>query len=189
MGYPYVCRRASELVVREWRWELSLARRCRGAVERTLALEDFELWRSRLMRLMFVPVTLLLAYWIAWFGHRDLVASDHTAVYVGFEQAFPAADAWLLAAMLMSVLQLWRRRPSALLWLIVTGGAGVFLAALDVLYDLEHGIYGKPQGGLLELAINLVTLTLSVALLRFAWRFRLKLLGRARADARAPGRP
>ena len=183
MTHPYVCRRASELVVREWRWELSLARRFRGAVERTLALDEFELWRSRLTRLMFIPAGLLLAYWIAWFTDRGLVASDHAAVYVGFEQAFPVADTWLLAAMLMSVLELRRRHPSALLWLIVTGGAGVYLVALDVLYDLEHGIYGKPQGGLLELGINLVTMTLSVALLRFSWRFRLELLHSDNANA------
>jgi hypothetical protein len=181
MSYPYVCRRASELVVSELRWELSLARQFGGAVERVLALHDFELWRSRMMRFMFVPLSLLFAYWIAWFGDRSLVASDHTAAYVAFEQAFPAADAWLLAAMLMSVLQLSRRRPSALLWLIVTGGAGVYLSALDVLYDLEHGIYAKPQGGITELAINVLTVTLSAGLLRFAWRFRLELLGR-RAD-------
>jgi phosphate/sulfate permease len=89
---------------------------------------------------------------------------------------FPWADAWLLGAMIVSVAQLWRRRPSALLWLIVTGGAGVYLFALDVLYDLEHGIYAKPQGSIIELAVNILTFTLSAALLRFAWRFRVELL-------------
>jgi hypothetical protein len=48
--------------------------------------------------------------------------------------------------------------------------------ALDILYDLEHSIYAKPQGGVIELAINLLTFTLSAALLRFAWRFRQELL-------------
>ncbi|HEV2924416.1 MAG TPA: hypothetical protein VGW98_10305 [Solirubrobacteraceae bacterium] len=108
-----------------------------------------------------------------------MVASDHATVYVAFEQAFPLAEAWLLAAMLMSVLQLWRRRPSALLWLIVTGGAGVYLVALDVPYDLQHGIYATPQGGIIELVINVLTATLGVGVLRHAWRFRLELLDRA----------
>jgi hypothetical protein len=177
MSYPYVCRRAGELVVREIRWEAAVARRVGQAASRTLALDDFERWRHRLIRMMFVPVALLVAYWIAWFGDRGLVASDHTAAYVAFEQSFPLADAWLLAAMLMSIAQLWRRRPSALLWLVVTGSAGIYLFAMDVLYDLENGIYAKPQGGLIELAINVLTVTLSAALLRFAWRFRSELLG------------
>jgi hypothetical protein len=79
--------------------------------------------------------------------------------------------------MLMSVLQLRRRQPSALLWLTVTGGAGVYLVALDVLYDLQHGVYARPQGGVIELGINVLTAALSVGLLRFAWRFRRELTG------------
>jgi hypothetical protein len=179
MTYPYVCRRAGELVVREAQWEVSVARRCSRGVVSVLALHDFELWRTRLIRFMFVPIALLVAYWIAWYADRPLIASDHSVVYVAFEQSFPLADAWLLSAMFISVVQLRRRRPRALLWLIVTGGAGVYLFALDVLYDLEHGVYASRQGGVIELVINVLTVTLSVALLRFAWRFRADLLRRA----------
>ncbi|HEY4451318.1 MAG TPA: hypothetical protein VGN13_06960 [Solirubrobacteraceae bacterium] len=175
MAYPYVCRRTTEVtaqgVGRISRSCASAARR----VDRALALRDFELWRPRLVRFMLFPMALLLAYWAAWFGDRSLVASDHTPEYIAFEQSFPLADAWLLGAMAMSALQLSRRRPSALLWLTVTGGAGVYLVALDILYDLQHGIYAKPRGGVIELAINVLTLTLSVGLLRFAWRFRSKI--------------
>jgi hypothetical protein len=89
MTHPYVCRRAGELMVREIRWEVAITRRFGRAVARTLALYDFELWRHRLIRLMLVPAALLVAYWTAWFGDRTLVASDHTAVYVAFEQSFP----------------------------------------------------------------------------------------------------
>ena len=176
MSYPHVCRRASELVVREIRWERSLVRRCSRIACRVFALDDFERWRPRLVRFMFFPVGLLVLYWAAWQANRGAVASDHTSAYISFEQSFPLADAWLLGAMLMSVRQLRRRRPSALLWLIVTGGAGVYLFALDLLYDLQHGIYGKSSGGVIELAINLLTITLAVGLLSFAWHFRTELL-------------
>jgi hypothetical protein len=186
MSYLYVCRRTSELVAREIRWEVSLARRWAGAVRRTLVLDDFEAWRQRLIRLMFAPMGLLVVYWVAWVGARSLVASDQTSEYVAFEQAFPAADAWLLGAMILSVIQLWRRRPSALLWLVVTGGAGIYLFALDVLFDLQHGIYARPQGGVIELAINVLTVTLCVALLRSAWRFRLSLLSANGRDSEQP---
>jgi hypothetical protein len=144
---------------------------------RLLGLDDFEVWRPRVMVLLIFTSALLVAYWAVWFADRGIVASDHTAEYVAFEQSFPLADVWLLGAALIAAIQLWRRRPSALMWLLVLGGAGVYLCALDVLYDLEHGIYTKGQGGAIELAINLLTAVLSIGLLASAWRFRHELLG------------
>jgi hypothetical protein len=142
-----------------------------------LNLGDFEIWRPRVMALLIFTSTLAVVYWVLWFVDRGIVASDHTAGYIGFEQSFLLADGWLLAAALLAAVQLWRRRPSALLWLLVLGGAGVYLCAMDVLYDLEHGIYAKGHGGAIELSINLLTAVLSIGLLTSAWRFRRELLG------------
>jgi hypothetical protein len=116
-------------------------------------------------------------YWVAWFGHRSLVASLHTSAYSQFENAFPAADGWLVVCLLGAAATLWARRPSALFWLLAGGGAGLYLFAMDTLYDLEHGIWAKGGNGLVELAINIVTLMLSLAVLRWAWTHRHPLLG------------
>jgi hypothetical protein len=51
---------------------------------------------------------------------------------------------------------------------------------MDVLYDLEHGIYGKGVGGVIEAAINVVTLVFSLVVLRWAWTERDALLSSAR---------
>jgi hypothetical protein len=142
-----------------------------------LKLDNFEAWRLGVTRWLIFTSALLVAYWILWLADRGIVASDHTAEYIAFEQSFPLADAWLLAALLAAAVQLWRRRPSALAWVFVVGGAGVYLAALDVLYDLQHGVYAKPQGGAVELAINLVTTVSSIGIMAFGWRFRYTLLG------------
>jgi len=144
---------------------------------RLLGLDDFEVWRQRVMGLLIFTSALLVGYWAAWFADRGIVASDHTTEYIAFEQSFPLADVWLLGAALLSAIQLWRRRPSALMWLLVLGGAGVYLCALDVLYDLEHGIYTKGHGGAIELTINLLTAALSIGLRVSAWRYRHELLG------------
>ncbi len=144
---------------------------------RLLALDDFEVWRRRVIGLLIFTSGLLVAYWVAWFADRGIVASDNTAEYIAFEQSFPLADVWLLGAALIAAIQLWRRRPSTLMWLLVLGGAGVYLCALDVLYDLEHGIYTKGHGGAIELTINLLTAVLSAGLLASAWRYRHELLG------------
>jgi hypothetical protein len=141
-----------------------------------LGLGHFETWRPRVIALLIFTVALLVAYWVAWCADRGIVASNHTAQYIAFEQSFPLADGWLLTAALIAAIQLSRRRPSALLWLLVLGGAGVYLCAMDVLYDLQHGIYSNGHGGAIELAINILTAVLSVGLLASAWDFRHELL-------------
>jgi hypothetical protein len=138
---------------------------------------DFESWRSGVTRWLVVTAALLVAYWVLWLADRGILASDHTQEYITFEQSFPLADAWLLVAVLAAAIQLWRRRPGALVWVFVVGGAGVYLCAMDVLYDLQHGIYAKGQGGVIELAINLVTAVSSIGIMRFGWHFRYSLLG------------
>jgi len=47
---------------------------------------------------------------------------------------------------------------------------------MDVLYDLEHGIWGQGAGGALEVAITALTLAGSAGVLRWAWRRRAALL-------------
>jgi hypothetical protein len=126
--------------------------------------------------LLIFTSALLVGYWVAWCADRGIVASNHTAQYIAFEQSFPLADGWLLTAALIAALQLSRRRPSALMWLLVLGGAGIYLCAMDVLYDIEHGIYAKGHGGTIELAINILTAVLSIGLLASAWDFRNELL-------------
>src|SRR5262245_25188104 len=102
------------------------------------------------------------AYWIAWFAHPWWVASTTGKPYNDFENAFPLADAWLAVACVLALIALRRQMPSALLWLITAGGSGMYLFSMDVLYDLEHGIYAKGGGGVIEALINLVTLGFAV---------------------------
>jgi len=123
-----------------------------------------------------IALTVLVAYWALWFGARDLVRSDDTSAYYDFENAFPLADAWLGACVLLAVGAVRRGSPTALLWLLTGGGAGVYLFCMDVLYDLEHGIYATGAGGIIELGINLLTLGFSGWFLRWAWTRRDGLL-------------
>jgi hypothetical protein len=59
---------------------------------------------------------------------------------------------------------------------LVIGGAGLYMCAMDVLFDLQHGIYTKGQGGAIEFAINLVTAASSAGIMIFGWHFRHALL-------------
>ncbi len=115
---------------------------------------------------------LVVGYWVAWSLHRSLVASGTGRAYVQFEDAFPLADAWLVVCLVAAARSLLTSRRSALFWLLAGGGAGLYLFAMDVLYDLQHGIWGKGSNGLVELAINVLTLGLSLFVLRWAWARR-----------------
>lgn len=123
-----------------------------------------------------VGIVLLIAYWVLWFAVRDVVASGSTQSYYDFEDAFPLADAWLVVALVGVLVGLRRRSPWALFWLLVGGGAGIYLGLMDTLYDLEHGIWTSGAGGVIEACIVVVTFTFSIGLLRWAWRRRHTLL-------------
>ena len=116
-------------------------------------------------------LVVLVAYWTLWFAARSTVASDTTHAYYDFENAFPAADAWLGICVVLALRGIRRGKRIGLFWLLAGGGAGVYLFAMDVLYDLEHGIYAKGAGGLIELAINVLTLGLSAWFLQWGYRW------------------
>ena len=132
--------------------------------------------RTRVIVLLCVASGVMAAYWVAWFAHRSLVASATGTPYTWFENAFPAADGLLIVFMLLAARALRRRQPTALLWLLLGSGGGLYLFMMDVLYDLEHGIWGRGANGLVELGINIVTLAVATFLGRWSWQRRDALL-------------
>ena len=118
------------------------------------------------------------AYWVIWFGvDREWLASAHSESYYAFENSFPAADAWMTLAGLAATIALLRRRASALLWSLAAGAISVYLGLLDVLFDLENGIYrsGDTSGVIVEIVINVLTLSMGVVVLAWAWRKRREI--------------
>ncbi|HEX2894099.1 MAG TPA: hypothetical protein VHO29_08875 [Marmoricola sp.] len=131
----------------------------------------------RLIQFMLVVAILLdAAYWTIWFTQRDWIASEHTDAYYDFENAFPLADLWLGVACVLALVTLRARRPSALLWLVCAGSAGLYLFAMDFLYDVENGIFAQGGAGVFEAVIVALTLVFSVTVLTWSWRHRGELL-------------
>ncbi len=137
----------------------------------------------RFYRLMIAALAaaavLIAAYWITWFFvDRAWLATLDTRAYDTFENAFPAADAWLAVACASAAWSLNARRPSAMFWLIAAGSAGVYLAAMDVLFDLQNGVYALGSAAAFtELAINVASLGLGGWAMWFGWHHRKWLLG------------
>jgi hypothetical protein len=119
------------------------------------------------------------AYWVVWFGvDRELLASAHTESYYAFENAFPLADAWTVLAGTAAAVTLVKRRASTLVWSTAAGSTSIFLGLVDVLFDLENGIYRSPDRGAVavEIVINVLTIALGVVVVAWAWSQRRALM-------------
>ncbi len=133
--------------------------------------------------MLVVAIVLDVAYWSIWFTQRDWIASEHTKAYYEFENAFPLADLWLGITCVLALVTLRRRHESALFWLLCAGSAGLYLFAMDFLYDVENGIFTKGSGGAFEAVIVVLEAIFSVTILTWSWRHRGELLSGSKAPS------
>jgi hypothetical protein len=146
-------------------------------------------WGLALVLMIFGPVATTV-YWFIWFFvDRGLLANQTSEAYYAYENAFPAADGWMAVTSLLGAVALWRRRPTALLWMLLGSSASIYLGLLDTLFNLENGIYRGHSGASLavEVAINVLSFAIPVYVLVFAWRSRHQLLAGPRAAGSRDG--
>ena len=144
--------------------------------------------RTIVVCVMFFAAALTIAYWFLWFGgSRALLASSQTASYFVFENAFPAADAWLALTLILGAIGLMQRKSWGLLFSLLAGGAGIYLGCMDVLFDLENGIYIIPKGAdpssaIIEMCINVLTFALGIVVIIYLWRNRTRFFIQEASD-------
>jgi hypothetical protein len=117
-------------------------------------------------------------------------AADYS-IYMAFEGALLLADGWVAVASLAGAAGLWRMRDWGLLFTLLGAGAGLFLGLIDLLYDLEHGMYVPLSGNAaLELAIVAGLLILCPLSAYLAWpqRHALRARSSGQAGRKAPSR-
>jgi hypothetical protein len=104
---------------------------------------------------MVLATVATLAYWVTYFmSGATMVRSDN--VYTSFENAFPVADGWMALSFLLAAIFLLKGDRSAVLWGICGGSAMIFLGGIDILFNIEQGLF--THGGLemaAEIVINL----------------------------------
>ncbi len=140
-----------------------------------LAKDTTQRSRAIVVGVMLFAAALTLTYWVLWFGgSRELLASSQAASYFVFENAFPAADAWLTLTLILGAIGLMQRKSWGLLFSLLAGGAGIYLGCMDVLFDLENGIYIIPKGAdpssaIIEICINILTFAISIVGIIYIW--------------------
>src|ERR1043165_9110043 len=117
---------------------------------------------------LFIVAAITAAYWVIWYlvpgGEAMLSVLPGDAAHKRFEDAFLVADAWMALAAVIAALRLLSGAPGASAWLYMAGSAAIYLAGMDILYDVQNGIYGLaalPEdraAGITEAVINLGTL-------------------------------
>ncbi|WP_394826648.1 hypothetical protein [Pendulispora albinea] len=131
-------------------------------------------WKTMVALMLFGAVAMIV-YWGIWFfGDRSILATQSTDAYSIFENAFPLADAWLGATSLLASIALIRQRPVGLLWTLLAASAAIYLGCMDVLYNLENGVYRGGDAGAVatEVAINVFSFGTGIYGIVFAWRGR-----------------
>src|SRR5574341_553868 len=127
-------------------------------------------------------VAAVCLYWITWFAAPQFIQARAPAdpdyqIYVNYGQAFPLADGWLALASLVGVLGLWRMRDWGFLFMLLAGGAAIFLGLMDLLYDLEHGMFAPfTAEAAVELVIVILLLALGPAMIALLWRRRQEFM-------------
>lgn len=116
-----------------------------------------------------------VVYWVTFFT-SGAVQATREPCYLAFERAFPAADGWTAVAAILAGVALLRRRPAAVLFAVAAGSGFVFLGLMDVLYNLEHGMYALWTAEMAgEIVINVFCLGVGPLAIGCAWRWRRML--------------
>jgi hypothetical protein len=129
--------------------------------------------------------TAIPLYWVLWFLAPDWIqafppGSTEYAGYVAYEQAFLLADAWLTLCAIWGSIGLLRKRGNGVLWMLLAGSSAVFLGLMDLLYDLENGVFVTlTPAGMIELLIAVLVLGLGSAAIVLSWRLRGRFSERA----------
>jgi hypothetical protein len=95
---------------------------------------------------LFIVAAITAAYWVIWYlvpgGEAMLSVLPDDPAHKRFEDAFLVADAWMAFGAVIAALRLLSGAPGASAWLYMAGSAAIYLAGMDILYDVQNGIYG-----------------------------------------------
>jgi len=129
---------------------------------------------------LIITAAVTVLYWIVFFTTEGIVQTRTDEVYLAFERAFPLADAWLVVASSLAARGLLRGDAGGLLWSLLAGSSLIFLGLMDILFNLENGIYTALSLSVaIEVVINLFCVIFGPVLIASVWSRRHLLLPRS----------
>ncbi|MGO9599161.1 MAG: hypothetical protein ACLP7Q_14325 [Isosphaeraceae bacterium] len=120
--------------------------------------------RTLLAALLIATAVGMTAYWVDFFT-RGAVHAIEEDWYIRFEKAFPIADGWIAVCCLAAAVGLLGGQPSGELFAALASGSLIYLALLDIMFNLQNGLYRLlPRSAAMwgEVVINAWTLLLGI---------------------------
>ncbi len=127
---------------------------------------------ERVLGVLLIAAAAVTAYyWWSYFHGGDVRVID-ARWYTAFESSFPVADGWMaLCAAIAGIGFLFDRRWAAPFGLLAAS-AVLYLAAMDITFDVENGMYALASANdamKFEIFINATCVILGVATLLVSW--------------------
>ncbi len=117
----------------------------------------------------------IISFWITFFS-TDLVniSDPHLKeIYLAFERAFLIPDMYLSLILIMGGIGLLRKMSYGFLFSLLGGASLIFLALLDISFNVQQGIYLIGIGeAVLNVFINLLCLGAGIILIITIWKNR-----------------
>jgi len=128
---------------------------------------------ERILGGLLVLAALVTAYyWWDYFQGGDvMVIKDRW--YTAFESSFPVADGWLSLCCLLAGFGFFLGNRTAPLFGLMAASAFFYLAAMDITFDVENGMYtmaSTSDAMKFEVFINISCLILGLWTLVVSWR-------------------
>ena len=125
-----------------------------------------------LSALLIIGALVTAFYWWSYFTGGDVMVL-HDRWYTAFESSFPVADGWMALCMFTAGIGLWSGKPWGASAGLLAGSALIYLAAMDITFDVENGMYALAATNdamKFEVFINASTLILGVWTILASWR-------------------
>ena len=111
-------------------------------------------------------------YWWSYFTGGDVMVL-HDRWYIAFESSFPVADGWMALCCAVAGVGLIMGRPYGAKFGLMAGASILYLAAMDITFDVENGMYALASANdamKFEIFINASCVLLGVWTIAACWR-------------------
>jgi hypothetical protein len=122
--------------------------------------------------LLLFAATVTALYWWSYYSGGD-VRVINARWYTAFESSFPVADGWMALCAALAGLGLILGRPLGPRFGLMAGAAILYLAAMDITFDVENGMYAlaaTSNAMKFEIFINATCVILGAWTLLVSWR-------------------
>jgi hypothetical protein len=100
-----------------------------------------------------IAVTFLIFFWL-YFLLIERKDPEKSQIYIAHESSFPLADLlWLSPCLLIAAIGLILEQRFGVFFTIVSGGVQIFLGLLDLLFNLQQGLY---KGNKSDVILNII---------------------------------